>query len=131
MIILGHFKILRKNLKNQHESIKSNTTAFKNLTKEVKTLTTLVTDMNSNLEKIAFKLTMDSVDISGDRYSRHIYSYTFLTHIIFFIVTFPVTSSQNLLDFMSTADGKFDDRRLALEKLLLTCLLYTSPSPRD
>ena len=65
IISIGHFKVLRKNLKSQHDSIKSNTTAFKNLTKEVKTLTNVVEEMNSNLDKIAFKLTMDTVDLSG------------------------------------------------------------------
>ena len=57
--------MLRKNLRNQHESIRSNTTAFKNMTKEMKALTQAVTDMGENLKNIAFKLTMDKVDISG------------------------------------------------------------------
>ena len=63
--ISGHFKVLRKNLKSQHESIKSNTTAFKNLTKEVQNLTGLLQEMGDNIQKISFKLTMDTVDISG------------------------------------------------------------------
>ena len=33
---------------------------------------------------------------------------------------FPAKDSAVLQDFMSNTDGKFDDRRVALEKLLLT-----------
>ena len=36
------------------------------------------------------------------------------------LAIFPAKSSDDLLEFMSNKDGKFDDRRLALEKLLLT-----------
>ena len=56
---------MRKNLRSQHDSIKSNTTAFKSMGKEVKTLTSVIYEMDENIKKIAFKMTMETLDISG------------------------------------------------------------------
>ena len=58
--------VLRKNLRNQHESIKSHTTTIKGLTKEVKSLTDVIMEMKDSLELITFRMNMDIADISGN-----------------------------------------------------------------